>query len=154
MCFGLREAWRRQNEEVWKNCHYLPLKAADSHFSQVSFSRSLLAKWPPKHKTIFAGSSCSWDNCETLCRKFNVFWNLPSSFLRVELSSELLTKMPLEEFFFWKKWNSLFGQNSKHTKYIKTLSKTYKILKNLFRFDQQATEYIHHIWTCIITQME
>ena len=28
-------------------------------------------------------------------------------------------------------------------KFIKTLSKTYKILKNLFGFDHQAIEYTH-----------
>ena len=36
------------------------------------------------------------------------------------------------------------NKNSKH-KNIKTLSKTYKILKNIFRFDRQVIEYTHCI---------
>ena len=36
------------------------------------------------------------------------------------------------------------NKNSKHES-ITTLSKTYKILKNIFGFDQQAIEYTHYI---------
>ena len=45
------------------------------------------------------------------------------------------------------------NKNSNHES-IKTLSKTYKIHKNIFEFDRQVIEYIHHIWTCKITQMK
>ena len=66
-----------------------------------------------------------------------------NSFSREELSRELLVKMPLKKFFMKKK-KSIFNKNSKHES-IKTLLKTYKILKNLFGFDQQAFKYTHHI---------
>ena len=49
--------------------------------------------------------------------------------------------------------NAFWGKNLKHES-IKTLSKTYKILKNLFGFDRQAIEHIHHIWSYTITQMK
>ena len=44
-------------------------------------------------------------------------------------------------------------KNSKHES-IKKISKTYKILKNLFGFDRQAIEYTHHIQIHTITQIE
>ena len=50
-----------------------------------------------------------------------------------------------------EKWN--MNKNSKHES-IKTLPKTYKILKNLFGFDRQEIEYAHYIWTRTITQMK
>ena len=38
-----------------------------------------------------------------------------------------------------------FKQKNSKKESIKTLSKTYKILKNLFGFGRQAIEYTHHI---------
>ena len=70
---------------------------------------------------------------------------IDSSFLQKvakRLTRDLLTKMPLKEFFnktylaFWKK---LITRKC----YPKTLSKIYKILKNIFGFDHQAIEYTH-----------
>ena len=59
----------------------------------------LLAKMPLKHSSVFAGSCFSQDSRETLYVNFSVFLFLPSSFSREELTRDLLTKMPLKEFF-------------------------------------------------------
>ena len=99
MWFGLREARRRQNESVWKNCYYLALKTAKLLISRVSFVWSYLRNGHWSTLTVFAGSSYSWASHETLCLNFRVFWNLPSSFSHVGLSHDLLMKMPLKEFF-------------------------------------------------------
>ena len=65
-----------------------------------------------------------------------MFSFLPFSFSWEELTRELLAKMPLKEFLMKKKKHEKcnVNKNSKHEN-IKTLSKTYKILKNLFGFD-------------------
>ena len=54
---------------------------------------------------------------------------------------------------FEEKHKIAFWTKTKDTKVSKTLSKTYKTLKNIFRFDRQEIEHTHHIWTCTITQM-
>ena len=46
-----------------------------------------------------------------------------------------------------------FWTKTKDKKVSKSLSKTYKTLKNIFGFDRQEIEHTHHIWTCTITQM-
>ena len=54
---------------------------------------------------------------------------------------------------FEEKHKIAFWTKTKDTKVLKTLSKTYKTLKNLFGFDRQEIEHTNHIWTCTITQM-
>ena len=49
-----------------------------------------------------------------------------------------------KEFFEEEHEKCNLNKNLKH-KSIKTLSKTYKILKNIFGFDRQAIEHTHHI---------
>ena len=52
---------------------------------------------------------------------------------------------------FEEKHKIAFWTKTKDTKVSKSLSKTYKTLKNIFGFDRQETEHTHHIWTCTIT---
>ena len=59
------------------------------------------------------------------------------------LSRELLAKLPLNQ-FLKKNTKMYFKQKLKHES-IKSLSKTYKTLKNIFGFDQQVIEHTHHI---------
>ena len=99
---------------------------------------------PLKHKTFCRKTFLAKqlrDSRESLYLNF-VFCLNP--FLREELSRELLAKMPLKKFLVKNMRNVIFNKNLKH-EHIKTLSKTYKIIKNLFGFDRQAFEYTHHI---------
>ena len=70
---------------------------------------------------------------------------------------EFLFKMPISCFYQKNSFRSNFPSSSRVSssyenedgkikfKKKKTLSKTYKILKNLFRFDHKAIENTHHI---------
>ena len=73
MCFGLKEARRRQNESVWKNCYCLALKTAKPLIWWVSFLWSYLQNGHWSTFTVFTGSSYSQASRETLCLNFRVF---------------------------------------------------------------------------------
>ena len=62
---------------------------------------------------------------------------------REALSRELLAKRPLNQFL--KKNTTMHFEQKLNNESIKSLSKTYKTLKNLFGFDQQVLEHTHHI---------
>ena len=139
---------------MFENLSHQPYKTENTRFSQVTFSRSYLQKIPLKHKT-FHGKTLlvkQLRDCrESLCLNF-VF----SCFALTHFQGKSLVESFLRKWLwrsFWRKtWKMQFEQKLNH-KSIKTLSKTYKILKNLFGFDRQAIEYTHHIWSCTITQM-
>ena len=57
------------------------------------------------------------------------------------------------ELVFEEKLKIAFWTKNKYTKVSKSLSKTYKTIRNIFGFDWQEIEHTHHIWTCTITQM-
>ena len=57
------------------------------------------------------------------------------------------------ELVFEEKHKIAFWTTTRDTKASKSLSKTYKTIRNIFGFDWQEIEHTHHIWTCTITQM-
>ena len=131
---------------VWKTVYINPLKLKIRVFCRLA-SREVTCKkclWSTK---LFAGKHYLRDSCESFCLKFCVFTFCLYSFSREVLSRELLAKIPLKKFLIKNMKQAILNKNSKHES-IKTLSKTYKILKKNFGFDWQAIEYTHHIWTC------
>ena len=152
---GLREAWGRQSERnrlCLKNCLDQSLKTKNTCFLLVNFSQSYSWKMPLKHTKIFVGSLYSWNSHESFYLTFGVFIFCLTHFREKSLLA-CFSRKCLWSSFWWKTWKIQLNKNSKHES-IRTLPKTYNILKKNFGFYQQAIEYTHHIWTRIITQMK
>ena len=77
------------------------------------------------------------------------FWNF---FVQNQLVASFSRKYLWRSFWITTQ-KCILKKNIKHES-IKTLSKTYKILKILFGFNRQAIEHTHHIWSCTIIQMK
>ena len=151
-CLGFREARGWHNEGKWrvfKNLSHQRFKTENMCFLRVTYSRSYLRKMHLKHKT-FRRKSLVTKQLQKSLFEFCVFKFCLNLFSREELSHKLLAKIPLKK-FLKETWKMQFDQKLKTQKH-KTLSKKYKILKNLFGFDWQAIEHTHHIWSCTITQ--
>ena len=118
---------------VFRGSDSLEITHEKYHWSTKNFREKLLV------------AKQSRDSCVSLYMKFVFSSFCLNLFSREVLSCELLAKRPLNKF--------LKNKNLKHES-IKSLSETYKILKNIFGFDRQAIEHTHHIWSCTITQMK
>ena len=84
----------------------------------------------------------SWESCETLCVDFWKNRKLTSSFSWVRTYSRLTHENVSEKSISTNKMGFLEKLLTQKF-YTKTISKTYKILKNLLVFDHQAIEYTH-----------
>ena len=125
-------------------------------FPRVTYSWSYSWKMHLKHKAFcrkLLVVKQSRDIRQSLYLNFEFSSFCLNLFSREELSRELLAKMPLKKFLKNNTKKCILNKKLKHES-IKTLSKTYKILKNLFGFDWQAIKHAHHIWSCKITQMK
>ena len=146
---GLREARGRQKREiscVW-NLSHQPFKTENTHFSWVTYSRSYSQKMHLKHKA-FHRKPVAKVSIWILCFQVFPLTSFRGKSLVASFSQKCLWRS------FWRTTQKcILNKNLKHES-IKTLSKTYKILKNLFGFDRQGIEHTHHIWSCTITQMK
>ena len=115
---------------MFENLSHQHYKIENTRFSQVTFSWSYLQKMPLKHKT-FHGKTLlvkQLRDCrESLCLNFVFSCFALTHFHGKSLVESFLRKCLWRS--FWRKtWKMQLEQKLKH-KSIKTLSKTYKILK-------------------------
>ena len=145
--FWVERGMEEAKQEFFKNYHCLALKTTNCLFH---FMSKLLEKlsWNGQWETW----QISWVALTSEASLKLSVWILENTEIGFLIFTGRFLVATYFEKVFQQKWNRLFGKNSKHTKYIKTLSKTYKILKKKkIKFDQQAIEYPHHIWTRTIT---
>ena len=135
-----------------KICHISPLKLK-THIFRGLHTHEVTCVKSSKVQNLFCGKSLvakqSQDNRESLCVNF-VFSSFVLTYFR---KKHFVTSFSWKCLWrsFWRKHEKFnLTKNLKHES-IKTLSKTYKILKKFFRFDWHAIEHTHHIWSCTIT---
>ena len=114
-----------------------------THFTGKVLTK-LLTKLPQKHRTSFVGSYFSRRSHRGVVKLSMLnFEEIENSFL---IFADKFLLATYSRKFLWRSFSTkqiwLFGKTFKAQKcYTKTLSKIYKILKNLFGFDHQAIEY-------------
>ena len=131
---------------MFKNLSLQPFKTENTRFLWVTYLWRYSWKMHLKHKT-FRGKSLvakqSWDSRKSLCLNFMFSSFALTYFCGKSVVASFSRKCLWRS--FWRKHEKYnLTKNLKHES-IKTLSKTYKILKNLFGFDRQAIEHAHHI---------
>ena len=131
---------------IWKTVIICPLKTENPLISRVSYSRSYsqnglsciehVSQEVSSHERV-TRSYFSWKSRKGVAKLCVNFWKklkLAPSFSLVD-SYLRLTRKNSSEWVFQQKQNGIFGKTLNTKKFIKILSKTYKILKNLFEFD-------------------
>ena len=144
-CFWVEKGTKEAKRLIWKTVTICPLKTKNLLISQVSYlwsySRNGLLCTKHVSREVSSYERVPRKSRNSLC-KFMEKLKLASSFSRVGFYSQHIRENAFE-WVFQQKQNWLFGKTLNTQKFIKTLTKTYKILKNLFGFDHQAIEYTY-----------
>ena len=148
--FWVERGTEEEKHKIWKTITVWPLK----NWKFAHFTRRVLTKYswstrkmPQMHRASFVGSFISLTKVSqnSLCKileELEISFLIFANRLREDLLATYSQKCLWWNFSIKLIW--LFGKTLQTQKwYIKTLSKTNKILKNLFGFDHQAIKYIH-----------
>lgn len=135
--WGTEEA----KENHLKNYHYLAFKTEKPFISWVSFMRSYSRNNLLSTRCFLPEAYSRKRGVAKLSVWISKILKLASSFSWVGSYSQLTCKNAFEGIFQQKQIGLLEKKFLTQKCYIKTLSKTYKILKNIFGFDHQAIEY-------------
>ena len=146
--------WRKTSD-FEKTIYISPLKLKIRVFRGLASHKITYEKCLQSTK-LFAGRLYSWNSRETIV--IASVWNFKiSRFPLTSFHGKLLVTSFSRKCLwisFWRTTQKCILNKNLKQESIKSLSKTYKILKNLFGFDRQAIEHTHHIWACTITQMK
>ena len=141
-CFWVEKGTKEAKRLIWKTVTICPLKTKNLLISQVSYlwsySRNDLLCIKHVSREVSSYERVPRKSRNSLC-KFMEKLKLASSFSRVGFYLQHIRENAFE-WVFQQKQNWLFGKTQK---FIKTLTKIYKILKNIFGFDHQAIEYTY-----------